>query len=150
MSKSRQWDVYAKSLAYLGFGYPLWCPDTWGPGHPERRQPWDMGIGDVGWLRDGQFRPLIRTTSIDEARQPYHVLPPDFMPFDVARAGIGGNPDKIMQCVLHSRTIQTTSISGGLSASALRYVASCLDWCSNSLIIYLPCISKPCRARCGG
>lgn len=105
-----------------------------------------MEIGDVGWLRDGQFRPLIRTTTTDEAQQPYRKVPPGFVPFDTAGAGIGGNPDKIMQRVLHSRKIKATSISAGLSASAPKCVNIHLDLVS---VINDICVS-PAQLDVGG
>ncbi|EIW56379.1 uncharacterized protein TRAVEDRAFT_85565, partial [Trametes versicolor FP-101664 SS1] len=105
-------DVYAESLTYLGYGYPLWCPDTW-----NQLRPWDIEIGDVGWLRKGQFCPLIRTTTSRATQQPYGTLPAGHVPFDISRAALGGNPDRIMQSMLHSRRIQMIEVSAGLSAS---------------------------------
>ncbi|KAI0715783.1 hypothetical protein C8T65DRAFT_726491 [Cerioporus squamosus] len=47
-SKLKAWDIYAKELRDLGFGYPLWVPEP----SPESGE---VQLGDVGYLSQGKF-----------------------------------------------------------------------------------------------
>ncbi|KAI0715782.1 hypothetical protein C8T65DRAFT_694606 [Cerioporus squamosus] len=47
-SKLKAWDIYAKELGHLGYGYPLWVPEP----SPESGE---VRLGDVGYLSQGKF-----------------------------------------------------------------------------------------------
>ncbi|EIW56367.1 uncharacterized protein TRAVEDRAFT_79507, partial [Trametes versicolor FP-101664 SS1] len=113
MSSAYSWDVYAESLTYLGYGYPLWCPDTWNNG-----KPWDLNVGDVGWLRNGQFCPLLRTTATDAAQQPFRTLPEGHSPLVMARGALSEYPERFSRpTIFHSNTINTSMVMGEVSVS---------------------------------
>ena len=50
----RPWDVYAQQLLPLGYGFPLWRPGSKDNGR-------EVLIGDVGWIKNGQFRAFFNT-----------------------------------------------------------------------------------------
>ncbi|TBU36612.1 hypothetical protein BD309DRAFT_1024197 [Dichomitus squalens] len=51
MASRTAWDLYAKQLWPLCYGHPLWIPEPSIQGR-------ETLIGDVGWLKNGGFRPL--------------------------------------------------------------------------------------------
>ncbi|KAI9070073.1 hypothetical protein FKP32DRAFT_1670731 [Trametes sanguinea] len=103
------WDVYASSLAPLGKGYPLWCPD---PDYPE----WEVEVGDVGYLWEGSFKHILRTTRIEGELQPHNIVPENYVRFYHRNLVIIGPRESITQSVLHSKEIRQLEVSGGASA----------------------------------
>ncbi|OSD00766.1 YVTN repeat-like/Quino protein amine dehydrogenase [Trametes coccinea BRFM310] len=117
MSAFYAWDVYASSLAPLGKGYPLWYPD---PDNPE----WEVEVGDVGYVREGSFKHLLRTTRTAEEQQPHNMVPDDYIRFYNPNVVITGPRESITQPVLHSRAIKKLEVSGGGSVSVPTSVAA--------------------------
>lgn len=106
------WDIYAQELFHHRHGYPLWAPN------PARAQ-WDVEIADVGWLNEGTFLHLFRTTLPGGAEhQPHELLPEDYVPFVPRESTLFRSPESITQPVLYSRTIKDVSVSGGASMNA--------------------------------
>ena len=133
------WDVYAKNLFPLGFGYPLWKPDP-APGHR------GVEIGDVGRLERGEFRTLFSTMQPDTAVQAKGV-PEGYVQFATHPGSIHGPREEIMQPIIHSRTIRRLDASAGLtvSPSLPRYVyyytrSGQIDW---SMFSALSPMSRP-------
>ncbi|CDO76417.1 hypothetical protein BN946_scf184925.g4 [Trametes cinnabarina] len=110
MSAFYAWDVYASSLTPLGKGYPLWVPD---PDTPE----WEVEVGDVGYLRDGSFKHLLRATNAEGQPQPHGMVPGDYVQFYHPNVVVTGPRESITQPVLHSRTIKKLEVSGGASVN---------------------------------
>ncbi|KAI0650997.1 WD40 repeat-like protein [Trametes meyenii] len=106
----RAWDIYADLLLHHGHGYPLWMPD------PDNSQ-WEVEIGDVGWLRGGSFKHILRTRHAVGEPQPHSTTPADYVPFNPPNLVITGPRERIVQPVLYSRTIKNVQISGGVSVS---------------------------------
>ncbi|KAI0325968.1 YVTN repeat-like/Quino protein amine dehydrogenase [Cubamyces sp. BRFM 1775] len=111
------WDIYANTLTPLGKGYPLWVPD---PDHPE----WEVEIGDVGYVRDGSFKHLLRTKNRAEDPQPHNQVPEGYVQFYNPNIVVTGPRESITQNMLHSRTIKQVNVSGGASVNAPMTVAS--------------------------
>ncbi|KAI0369573.1 WD40 repeat-like protein [Pilatotrama ljubarskyi] len=113
MTTDLAWDIYAKSLVHLGYGYPLWMPDAVSDGSGSQIQ-----VGDVGWLSRGSFRPLLRTRTTERDAQPHRVLPEQYQAFDPPNIVIDERPNAITQQMLFSRNMKSIEVSGGLSLNA--------------------------------
>ncbi|KAI0673287.1 WD40 repeat-like protein [Trametes maxima] len=107
---NRAWDIYADLLLHHGHGYPLWMPD------PDNSE-WEVEIGDVGWLRGGSFKHILRTRRGPGEPQPHGATPVDYVPFNPPNLVITGPRERIVQPVLYSRTIKNVQISGGASVT---------------------------------
>ena len=71
------WDVYARQLVKLGYGYPLWKPS---PG-----EDGEIKIGDVGLLMEGGgFLRIFNTITREDDN--HRNLPEDAELFDVSRS----------------------------------------------------------------
>ncbi|KAI0350532.1 WD40 repeat-like protein [Trametes cingulata] len=110
MTTDLAWDIYAKSLVHLGYGYPLWMPDSVSDSTGQHIQ-----IGDVGWLSRGSFRPLLRTRTTERDAQPHRVLPVNYQPFNPPNIVIDERRNVIEQQMLFSRNLKSIEVSGGLS-----------------------------------
>ncbi|KAI0650982.1 hypothetical protein C8Q79DRAFT_184 [Trametes meyenii] len=107
---SAPWDIYAEQLTPLRYGYPLWVPDP-SPGQPP------VQLGDVGWIREGQFLPLFNVFRDADDNQPRGAVPSGFMPLNYADITVEGPREKISQKVVCSRSIRQNDVSGGVGAS---------------------------------
>ncbi|KAI0349454.1 hypothetical protein OH77DRAFT_1365948, partial [Trametes cingulata] len=105
------WDIYAEQLTHLGYGYPLWVPDP-APGTSP------IEIGDVGWIKDGEFVPLFNALRGENESQPMNAVPVDHVPLDIRRLSIRGPRDRISQPILCSRSVRTLEVSGASSGSS--------------------------------
>ncbi|KAL1943450.1 hypothetical protein VTO73DRAFT_4525 [Trametes versicolor] len=105
------WDIYAEQLVSLGYGYPLWYPDP----SPERAP---VQLGDVGWVKEGEFHALFNALREAHDAQPMGAVPADFAPLNpLGGVQIVGPRQKIWQRVLHSETIHCTDVSGGVAVN---------------------------------
>ena len=104
------WDVYAKNLFPLGYGYPLWKPDP-APGYPA------VELGDVGRLERGEFRTLFNTRKPETAAQPKGT-PEGYVQFQTHPGTIHGPREEITQDVIHSKTIKRVKGGGGVTADS--------------------------------
>ncbi|TBU52472.1 hypothetical protein BD310DRAFT_997709, partial [Dichomitus squalens] len=71
--------IYGEQLFWAGYGYPLWVPDGEGG---------ELFIGDVGWMRQGEFRPLFN--SREDTDDPIHFdkgVPQNFTVLDRLKLG---------------------------------------------------------------
>ena len=102
------WDIYATTLTPLGKGYPLWYPD---PDRPE----WEVEIGDVGYVREGSFKHLLRTRNTADEPQPHNQVPEGYDQFYNPNIVVTGPRESITQTILHSRSIKQVQVSGGAS-----------------------------------
>lgn len=120
MSRDSPWDLYAKGLMPLGYGYPLWGPEP-DPSFGE------VNIGDVGYIRDGHFCFLFNAMrSADHPVNQLRGVPSGFEVFRPRHSMIIDRPDEITQSQLHSKSLQSVSISAGASAG---YEPLCLLFC---------------------
>ena len=98
---------YAKDLFALGFGYPLWIPDS-----IARRK---VEIGAVGWLQDGGFRTLFNTTGNPVLNNGL------FVPQQFSRLKVDSRQfvedEQITQPLLYSRSVYHTDAAAEVSAS---------------------------------
>ncbi|KAI0350495.1 WD40 repeat-like protein [Trametes cingulata] len=116
------WDIYARSLIHLGHGYPLWMPDP-DPGTPGG--PWEVEIGDVGWIRQGSFKHLLRCRNRAEDPQPHMAaVGEDYEQFAPRNLVITGPRERIAQPVLHSRSVKNIELFGGVSTNVPTLPAS--------------------------
>ena len=110
------WTIYARQLFSLSYGHPLWGPEpclTFGEVH----------LGDVGYLQDGHFSLLFNATrSADDPINSLRGVPEGFQVLNIADYMIKRLPNEITQPLLHSKSLQATSVSAGLS---LRLVIFC-------------------------
>ncbi|KAI0673302.1 hypothetical protein C8Q78DRAFT_716000 [Trametes maxima] len=107
---SAPWDIYAEQLTPLRYGYPLWVPDP-SPGKPP------VQLGDVGWIREGQFLPLFNVFRDADDNQPRGAVPSGFTPLNLSDITVEGPREKISQKVVCSRSIRQNDVSGGVGAS---------------------------------
>ncbi|KAI0750127.1 hypothetical protein C8Q80DRAFT_1269887 [Daedaleopsis nitida] len=103
------WDLYAKGLMPLGYGYPLWGPEP-DPTYGEVR------LGDVGYIQDGHFCFLFN--AMRDAGDPINKdgVPDPFEAFTPPVSTTIHRPDEITQSQLHSRSLQSISVSTTASA----------------------------------
>ena len=102
------WDIYAEQLLPLGYGYPLWIPE------PNGRE---IHIADIGWLKDGAFRPLFN--SMRSAGDPLNKkrgVPENFIEFDQKNAFVQEYA-RISQRIVSSRSIRTTETSAAVNVN---------------------------------
>ncbi|KAJ8494847.1 hypothetical protein ONZ51_g2077 [Trametes cubensis] len=111
------WDIYATTLTPLGKGYPLWYPD---PDRPE----WEVEIGDVGYVREGSFKHLLRTRNTADEPQPHNQVPESYKQFYNPNIVVTGPRESITQTILHSRSIKQVQVSGGASINTPMTVAT--------------------------
>lgn len=106
---TRPWDIYAEQLISLGYGHPLWIPE------PNERE---VEIGDVGWLKEGEFRPLFNTMKPEN--HPVNLakgVPRGFTTLSPQNLSISTCP-KIMQNFISSHSIHTMDAQVHLTAGA--------------------------------
>ena len=113
---SAPWNIYAEQLLPLGYGHALWYPE------PAKADDREVHIGDVGYLHDGQLRPLFNTMSLVPGEQraegtPTNRVPPDLAPFDLPSVRISG-VHKITQRVVSSQSICEKGANASLAVSA--------------------------------
>ncbi|KAI8992711.1 hypothetical protein BD414DRAFT_412488 [Trametes punicea] len=103
------WDIYAEQLKNLQYGYPLWVPDP-------APQLGPVQLGDVGWIRQGEFIPLFNAFRAAEDAQPWDSVPAQFMPLDTRSLSFFGPREKIGQTLLCSSSIKQREGSASVSA----------------------------------
>ena len=112
MSSTPHIDVYAKELWELGFGYPLWNPDS---------PPNEDGvlIGDVGFVNKGTFYRMfnalkpaddpINHSGVPDGYEPFTFYSPEKSYFRKFGAINGG--------ALHSKSIEQLAVTSSASRS---------------------------------
>lgn len=99
------WNVYAEELFPAGHGHPLCPPDSRG----DQRE---LFIGDVGWLRQGEFRPLFNSMKPpDDPINAMTGVPPDFEPLNHCNLYLREGAT-INHPVVHSRGIHLPESCG--------------------------------------
>ena len=111
------WTIYARQLFPLSYGHPLWRPEPC-PMFGEVR------LGDVGYLEDGHFCFLFNVTEKPAADSDHHPVnirgvPDGFQPLDLPEHTIKHRPNEITQPLLHSKSLQATSLA---ASALLRFV----------------------------
>ena len=119
--------IYARELFSLGYGYPMWCPEPC---------PREIRLGDVGYLRDGQFHILFNTmpstrapgdavtaASSEETTNVPEVYPPNFVEFVPPRETIVHASKRLIQRELHCGSLRSTSVSASASAGCVSAIA---------------------------
>ena len=111
MSKhATPWDVYAEQLFPKGYGHPLWIPE------PTERE---VLLGDVGWIKKGQFCPLFNTLlpKTNPINRDSGGVPQKYVRINVtSKLAIGKAKQEIQQKTVHSgsmRVVDTTGKIGG-------------------------------------
>ena len=104
-------DIYAKGLAHLGHGYPLWIPEP-----PDGK---DALIGDVGYLLGGRFYRLFNVTKPRDHPLNSRGVPSKFEILDLERQPLHSInelfPPKAAIC---SHNVSATDITAGAEVSA--------------------------------
>ena len=91
MPPQAAWDLYAKQLWPLCYGHPLWIPE---PGMRGR----ETMVGDVGWLKNGGFRPLFHSMRPeDDPLNAEKGVPSGFRMFDPERVSIDQRYDILQE-----------------------------------------------------
>ncbi|KAI9060353.1 hypothetical protein FKP32DRAFT_1047338 [Trametes sanguinea] len=93
------WNIYAEQLEGLEFGYPLWVPDP-----APQMQP--VELGDVGWVREGEFIPIFNAFRSAQDSQPWDATPHGFAPLSRRGLSFIGPREKISQTLLCSNSIK--------------------------------------------
>ncbi|KAI1781683.1 hypothetical protein LXA43DRAFT_908057 [Ganoderma leucocontextum] len=109
---TKPWDIYASQLFPIGYGHPLWMPE------PTSTSGREVCIGDVGWLKEGEFRALFN--SMNDADHPINQekkVPRDFQVFCPPNLSIGRS-DKITAQMVCSRSITANEAQAELAAVA--------------------------------
>ena len=103
------WDIYARNIFYCGYGHPLWIPE------PTERE---IHIGDVGWIQEGEFKPLFNTMRPrDHPINSHKGVPKGFVVFDPPKLFIS-ECNRFHQPIVHSYGMR--SIESGAAAAAGR------------------------------
>ncbi|KAI0673301.1 hypothetical protein C8Q78DRAFT_714618 [Trametes maxima] len=105
------WDIYAEQMAHLKYGFPLWSPDPPPGGAP-------IELGDVGWVREGEFIPLFNAFRDSDDRQPHGRVPAGFSPLSLQDMMIRGPREKVSATMLCSRGIKSRNVSAGVAVNA--------------------------------
>ena len=101
------WSIYASQLWKHGFGHPLWIPE------PNERE---VEVGDVGWLSEGEFRPLFNSRKPGDDPMNLGKVPDNYTRFDPPHLSvITGAP--IMQEMIYSDSIRKMDVQGNVDAS---------------------------------
>ncbi|KAI0369540.1 hypothetical protein BV20DRAFT_354195 [Pilatotrama ljubarskyi] len=116
MTDLRDQTIYARSRYPLGHGYPLWQSHSVDPTTTRNGGSWDMAVGDVGWIYDGGFRPMLRTSARTADEQPYLRLPDDYEPFDPPGPSVHKNAENVGRSMLSSSSAKDAE--GALSVDA--------------------------------
>lgn len=103
------WDIYAKELTPLGYGYPLWGPEPC-------PQFGEVRLGDVGYLREGHFCFLFSTMLPADHPTNAQGVPSAFDLFDPPPRTIIKRPFAITQPHLLSKSLRSISVSTSASA----------------------------------
>ncbi|KAI0762346.1 hypothetical protein C8Q74DRAFT_1206767 [Fomes fomentarius] len=104
------WDIYARELLPLGYGYPLWGPEPDGACGEVR-------LGDVGYIWEGHFNFLFNCTlGGDDPVNLRKGVPNDFEIFSPPCSEPIQRPDEITATTLNSRSVRVDNVSMGLSA----------------------------------
>ncbi|RDX46998.1 hypothetical protein OH76DRAFT_1324350, partial [Lentinus brumalis] len=110
------WDIYAKMLFPLGYGYPLWHP---APENDSIYGTREVDLGSVGWIDGGRFRHIFNAMKPAEDEFNRNRVPDDFQRLEPSGLVITGEEDEITQSRLHSRTVTEVRGSAGLETSAI-------------------------------
>ncbi len=100
------WDIYAEQLFPVGYGHPLWHPE------PQRRR--EANVGDVGWLKEGELRPLFNSMKPESDPVNPMGVPTDFTEFNPHNVSIGER-NKITQHIVYSRSIHNMEAGAELA-----------------------------------
>ena len=101
------WNIYAKQLMPLGFGYPLWGPEP----DPDLGE---VRIGDVGYLQEGYFCVLFNTMrGADDPVNSRKGVPEGFETFNPPNSMLIRRPNVITHPRLHSKNLQSMELSAG-------------------------------------
>ena len=113
MATTTPWDIYAEQLSPVGYGYPLWIPE---PDHNGR----EVLVGDVGWLHEGQFRPLFNARNASDRQppgsDPESTVPPGFTPLHIANNHIN-KVDNFVQNFVASRSVRVTDANASVDVT---------------------------------
>ncbi|KAI0743074.1 hypothetical protein C8Q80DRAFT_1192478 [Daedaleopsis nitida] len=121
MPTSTPWDIYAHQLFSLGYGHPLWIPEPSFQDHSSTQR--EVHIGDVGYLREGEFHPLFNSTRSDSHPSNTLGVPNDFIPFDTTNVVI--RPcRKVVQGRLCSGSVQVIQASGELGGGGVPSISA--------------------------
>ena len=109
---TKPWDIYAQQLLPVGYGHPLWVPE------PSSTSGREVLIGDVGWLKEGEFRALFNSMrdKEDPVNQEKNV-PRDFTVFSPSNISIGKS-DKITATMVFSQSIKASDAQAEVTAVA--------------------------------
>ena len=109
---TKPWDIYAQQLLPVGYGHPLWVPE------PSSTSGREVLIGDVGWLKEGEFRALFNSMRDEEdpVNQEKNV-PRDFTVFSPSNISIGKS-DKITATMVFSQSIKASDAQAEVTAVA--------------------------------
>ncbi|TBU45946.1 hypothetical protein BD309DRAFT_955063 [Dichomitus squalens] len=113
MAPTSPWHIYAEQLFWAGYGYPLWVPDG------EGGEPF---IGDVGWMRQGEFRPLFN--SREDAEDPIHFdkgVPQNFTVLDRLKLGVTGKDHLIKHQFVCGQNLRQKVLKGPKRRSPVGY-----------------------------
>ena len=103
------WDIYAAQLLPAGYGHPLWIPE------PNERE---VEIGDVGWLKRGEFRPLFNSMRPgDDLVNLEKGVPIDFTMFNPRNLSVSACAE-IMQEMICSRSIRMLDVQSNVKGGA--------------------------------
>ena len=111
-SPSAPWNIYAEQLFPVGYGYPLWIPE------PSRDRERQVFIGDVGWVKQGEFRALFNCMKAqDDPANTEKGVPLEFQMFNPKNVSIG-RCERISQRVICSSSIRTLEAQADMGATA--------------------------------
>ncbi|RPD59331.1 hypothetical protein L226DRAFT_472836 [Lentinus tigrinus ALCF2SS1-7] len=131
---SAAWDIYAKELIPLRFGYPLWGAE------PDSRFG-EVQLGDVGYLREGYFCFIFNAMSpADDPRNLHRGVPDDFEMFRPPNPVPVHRPNVITQYQLRSRNVRSsaTSAQGTVATIAAGIRFTCTEETGALLVLKDP------------
>ena len=111
------WDIYARALLPLGYGYPLWSPE------PSDSQVGSVDFGDVGYIEEGSFCFLF---SAMNPQKNVRGSPDGYMPLVFGATGMMTSTSTIDQTLLTARGMQsmwTEATVGNIGGTDSKYVS---------------------------
>ncbi|KZT63899.1 hypothetical protein DAEQUDRAFT_679571 [Daedalea quercina L-15889] len=115
-------DVYAQQLFRLGYGYPLWDPQT-----PRG----EVYVGDVGFIDEGSFHRVFNATNPEDHPANKYGVPSGYKPFTLtSEFSSYKKPGALAPGALCSRTIKQLSV--GMAASSHGFGAGLEFQCTDN------------------
>lgn len=113
MNSFKPWDIYARQLIPLGYGYPLLYPE-----HPNEHGHGPADIGDVGVIVEGKFTPFFNVVNKESplnivSNQRSYAKKPDFVQLMLYSEMLDRTDIRISEGIVRNEEEKTLNLEGG-------------------------------------